>query len=576
MPRSSPLAAALAALLVSAPAVSAADPIMPLSEVRAGMQCTARSVVQGTTISSFRADVVDVLGAPDDQEAAAILVRVSGPAVDATGVGQGFSGSPVLCPGADGVPRIAGAISQGILDFGNDVVLATPIEAVLRQPVDPPAAIRTDAVAGRILARSRPLAAPLSVGGLTPQLAGALTRAARRTGRALVAAPAAPRAGSAAPALQPGSSMAAGYVTGDLSLGAVGTVTYVDGDRVWGFGHELEAAGRRALFLQDAYVYTVVGNPLGIEPAVSFKLAAPGAVLGTLSGDGLRAVAGREGPWPPTVPLRILARDGDRGTEQSTDLRLADEAGVGLPTGVSVLAGIAPLAAADAAITVLGGAPLRQSVRMCARFGLRGRPPLRFCNAYVGAGVATEDGPMVFDLARATGLIDAFDAAPLPLGPATVELTLHRGLRQAFLVRLAGPRVARRGRTIRVRALLRAPGGARSWRALRVRVPSATRRGPRQLVLSGTPADEGGSGDVASLVEIVLDEGGDEAPQAPATVAALRRRIAGIHRFTGVRARFAAPGKAPRRPPARARGAVVLRDPAERISGVASLRLRVR
>ena len=46
--------------------------------------------------------------------------------------------------------------------------------------------------------------------------------------------------------------MSVGYSSGDLAVGAVGTVAYVDGDRVWGFGHPFENSGLRALLLQDA------------------------------------------------------------------------------------------------------------------------------------------------------------------------------------------------------------------------------------------------------------------------------------------------------------------------------------
>src|SRR6266567_2601027 len=94
----------LLALLTAAPARGAGDPIMPLSDVKAGMHCQALTVVQGTTISSFNVDVVDV----DAGSPTRILVRVSGPAVDATGVGEGFSGSPMYCPDAKGTMRNAG------------------------------------------------------------------------------------------------------------------------------------------------------------------------------------------------------------------------------------------------------------------------------------------------------------------------------------------------------------------------------------------------------------------------------------------------------------------------------------
>ena len=50
-------------MLVAAPAVQAADPIMPLSEVKPGMRCTGLSVIKGTEISSFNVDIVDVIAA---------------------------------------------------------------------------------------------------------------------------------------------------------------------------------------------------------------------------------------------------------------------------------------------------------------------------------------------------------------------------------------------------------------------------------------------------------------------------------------------------------------------------------
>src|SRR4051794_41324799 len=112
---------------------------MPLSQVQRGMHCTARSVIHGTDISTFDTEVLDVVAgnAADD---ARILIRVSGPAVDDTGIGPGFSGSPVYCPDGDGVARVIGAISEGIGEYGNKVALATPIEQMLAEPVSPPAA----------------------------------------------------------------------------------------------------------------------------------------------------------------------------------------------------------------------------------------------------------------------------------------------------------------------------------------------------------------------------------------------------------------------------------------------------
>src|SRR5204862_452695 len=78
-------ATALIALALAAPA-HAADPIMPLQQVKKGMRCTARTVIQGTDIATFDVEVLDVVaGDPADNDPL-ILVRVSGPAVDQTGI----------------------------------------------------------------------------------------------------------------------------------------------------------------------------------------------------------------------------------------------------------------------------------------------------------------------------------------------------------------------------------------------------------------------------------------------------------------------------------------------------------
>src|SRR4051812_33208380 len=136
------LLAALAAALVAPAAARAADPILPLADVQPGMRCTGLSVVHGLEIARFDVEIVDVVDRGRGG-AARIIVKVSGPAVDATGLGPGFSGTPVLCPGADGVARNIGAISETVGEYGGKTALATPIESILAEPPLPPAATTT-------------------------------------------------------------------------------------------------------------------------------------------------------------------------------------------------------------------------------------------------------------------------------------------------------------------------------------------------------------------------------------------------------------------------------------------------
>ena len=158
-------------------ATAAGPPIMALDAVQAGMRCTVASVVQGTAVTTFDARIDDVLRSRDPRSTR-LLVTVSGAAIDGTGIGPGFSGSPITCAGADGVPRIAGAISEGIGAYGGKRGLATPIEAILGEPADPPATAR---VATALLRRARPLAEPLTIAGLAPPLARVFTAADRKS-----------------------------------------------------------------------------------------------------------------------------------------------------------------------------------------------------------------------------------------------------------------------------------------------------------------------------------------------------------------------------------------------------------
>ena len=578
--------------LALASTASAAEPIMPLSQVHKGMQCRGLSVVQGTEISSFDVEVLDVIAGDEAAAAPRILIRVGGEAVDRTGLGPGFSGSPVICRDGEGREAYAGAISESVGEYGGKVGLATPMEAVVGQPVDPPTAARP---APRTMRRARTLAAPLSLAGVSPRVGSFFSRLAAKQGRLLIAAPGRPRAHAFAPSpLRPGSSMAAGLSSGALALGAVGTVAYVDGDRVWAFGHPFDAAGRRSLFLQDSYVYTVVNNPVGVEGVSTYKLAVPGRDLGIISGDGLSAIAGRLGVMPDHFPMRVVATDGDTGAARNLQLNVADENDLGHPTGISPLALVGAAAVSQAATTVLGEVPARQSAEMCAWFRLTGEQlSLKFCNRYVMrdaalGGLSAElgaGGPMVSDLVEAVALIDGYDFGTLDLESVDVNLTMRRGLRQAYLLKARGPRTVRRGRSARLRVQIQAVRGARSWRTVRLKVPRGMPRGRRLLTLSGPDTDEAG------VLEIDLAEalfGEDEADiGGPRTVAKLREAVAGIGRYDGIEATFEPPGGSDPledelgETPEGAEGIAqkprrVYRDPDLRLSGTVRLKVRVR
>ena len=555
------LLAALAAALVAPAAARAADPIMPLADVQPGMRCTGLTVVRGLQITSFDVEVVDVVDR-GRAGAARILVRVSGPAVDATGLGPGFSGSPILCPGADGVARNIGAISETIGEYGGRTALATPIEAILAQPARAAAPPSARASIG-----ARSLAGPLTIAGVRPSLARAFVRAARKAGRVLIASPAAAQASFAPPPLVPGAAASVGLTSGDIVIGAIGTIAYVDGPSVWLFGHELDAAGRRSLILQDATIHTVVNNPVAEPDLSTYKLGSPGNDRGTITSDGPSAVVGSLGAPPPSFSLRVTARDLDTGRLRGALTTVADESDVGLPTGGSPLAIVAAGAVAEAAAEVLSGAPARQSGELCMRVALRElRAPMRFCNRYVVDGMSQNAlaGAAGSDAASGVAVLERYRFGALHPTSIEIGLRLRRGVHQAWLVGSDAPRIARRGHTIGLRLRLRRTGtGVRTTRVVRLRIPRDTPPGLQTVRLSGTAAESGGDPGADGDLSFLFGGPGDDDDAGPASVEELREAFTELARYDGVTASI--------------RGAEirVLRDPRLRITA-SSLRLKLR
>src|SRR4051812_4002988 len=552
------LAGLLAALAFAAPA-QAGDPIMPLSQVHRGMHCTGYSVIKGTDISSFDVDVIDVT---ED----GILIEASGPAVDQTGIGEGFSGSPIYCKDSQGVARNIGAIAAGIGDYGNHKALATPIEQMLAEPVVPPA--RNAAAKARLAARARPLLAPLTISGMSAPMQRRVLAAAQRAGRAVIASPRAAYAAFPPQTLRPGSSLGVGLSSGDIAISAIGTVSYTDGANVWGFGHPLDAYGQRSLLLQDAYVYDVINNPVGAEGLTSYKYASPGHDLGTLSNDTINGVVGSVGALPPLIQMTAHVRNLDSGTSQDVNVQITDELGLDLPPSLDL---IAPIAIGDGAFEALGAAPFDQTGRLCLSITVRERTaPLRFCNRYTGAAVDL----MIDDATRAAVLVEDFTLRQfhhLQVLRVDADESIARGLDQGKIVAASGPRQVRRGRRTTVRLRVRLPRGPVRTLTIHPRVPASVPRGPALMTLHGAPADGEPSGafdEVLGLPASERSSGGSK------TLKQLAARIAGIHRFHGITVSFRPPGR--HRKARAVRVTPSLSDPLLRVSGQRSVRVVVR
>lgn len=339
-PRALVVCAATAGLMLAAiGTAAAADPILPLSDVRAGMVGQARTVVRGTDIVTFPVTVIDVQRSSDGPGGSLILVRASGPLIDETGgVAEGMSGSPVYVTGVDGVARVMGAVAYGSGDQANVIVGVTPIEQMIdsnsgqRANAAAPSSApvrRTVMVRGRAAARALESRRPDRIGlypltrwivaGVSGPLVRSLAASTAREGIQLTSV--GPRTPRPAVPLVPGGSITALLAGGDLVVGAVGTVTYVDGTTVLGFGHPFLSGGRSRFLMGDGYVYQTIAAPI---TGSSYKLAEPGTTQGMIIGDRADGITGRIG-GTDGIAGTATATDVGRGTQATVRATLASD-----------------------------------------------------------------------------------------------------------------------------------------------------------------------------------------------------------------------------------------------------------
>jgi hypothetical protein len=310
---------------------------MPVSEIRTGMTGVGRTVFEGSELQEFKVQILGVLHNVQGPKRDLILARLDGGPLAQTGVAQGMSGSPVYIDG-----RLIGAVSYSIGAFSKEPIAGiTPIEEMkdatsmprarapsqvrLELPVTReslaaaltatyarlapfaarPADVQTigiPAAAGAQLgAMMRPISTPLLMGGFEPDIADFVAGAFRDSGfTPMITGAASSDVEPPTGPLREGDAVGVSLIAGDLEMGATGTVTHIDGDRVYAFGHPFYNLGPAEFPMTRAHVYTMLPSLM-----TSFKISSLGETIGTMQQDRATAIAGTLGKGPALVPMTI-------------------------------------------------------------------------------------------------------------------------------------------------------------------------------------------------------------------------------------------------------------------------------
>ena len=314
-----------------AAALHAQTAFFPLKDVKPGLRGIGKTVFSGNRIDEFQVEILGVLENIGPKQNL-ILARLSGGPLAETGVLQGMSGSPVYIDG-----RLAGAVALAFPFAKEAITGIRPIEEMVRVTeagrTPPPGRMvaRNDVslaalFAAKDLTRLLPgrvepatggaklldIATPVSFAGFTRATLDSFAPQLRALGleptQGLSAGgPSSLHMGDPS-TLRPGSMISVQLMTGDLSIGADGTVTYIDGNKIYAFGHRFLAVGSTALPFTRSEV-------LALLPVMSasFKISAPKETMGAILQDRNTAVAGELGRAAAMAPVSIsVSRGGKR------------------------------------------------------------------------------------------------------------------------------------------------------------------------------------------------------------------------------------------------------------------------
>jgi hypothetical protein len=513
--RSLSLFALLALLLVAWP--EASSRYMSVDEVRPGMTGIGRTVFEGDRVEEFKVHLLGVLRNVAGPRRNMILARLEGGPLANTGVIAGMSGSPVYVDG-----RLLGAVAYSLGQFSKEPIAGiTPIAEMVesagplarRAPAEKKQALslpltRDSMVAAvrdafawfrqpfaerpedlladaglpaaqgtRLGTLLRPIATPLALGGFSGTIGDTVSDAFREAGfvpmpgsdRAQAQATGLAARAADAPTLHPGDAVGVNLITGDLTMGATGTVTEVDGQQVYAFGHPFYNLGPTQFPMTRAYVYTLLPSL-----ASSMKVATTGETIGTFRQDRATAIAGTLGKGPNLIPINI-SLDTERGLKKDFHFQVVnDQLFTPLLTYVSIVNTLSSYEREYGAATfaVKGKAVVRKHGEVAFEDVFTGESPTIGAAAYVVA-------PLTFLLAN--------DIEPVELDAVDLTITTSEQPRTATLERVWLDAVkVKPGTTVPLKLLLRTYRGDEITRTVPIDIPANATGALSLLVSDGT------------------------------------------------------------------------------------------
>jgi hypothetical protein len=387
---------------------AAAPAFWDVDQLKVGQKGYGVTVMKGVKLEQFQVEILGLLKNTSPGRDM-VLCRLAGLDLEKSGVIQGMSGSPVYVEN-----KLVGAVAYawpygkepiaGVTPFSqmrgfaesferrNLASQQAPIRVGLNEP------IRVDGKSYEAVTVAQdfrapkqeqseelcmvPLRAPLAASGMS---ANAL-RALREQFPEFTVSPVQGGAANAAAVdeakdtkIVPGAALTVALMTGDFDMSGIGTVTAVEGNRVYGWGHPFMSLGGCELPLMTGWVHTVYPRS-----SISFKMGSPLKQVGVINADVSTGIAGWLGREADMLPMTMRVHHEQGGDPHSFKVKIARQKQM-LPALV--------FTALTNSIDMEGDLPEEMTISFTCKIEVEGREPIILKDMFAGTSYSGGKAP---------------------------------------------------------------------------------------------------------------------------------------------------------------------------------------
>ena len=459
---------------------------MTVDQVHPGMKGVAYTVFEGIKPESMGVEVLGVLKNMNGPRSDMILVRLHGAKPEYTGVVAGMSGSPVYIDG-----KLVGALAYKIGSFSKEPIAGvTPIAEMMEinefdksvsqespissasqsamQKTAAPGGPGTDAISNYSQVLT-PIDAPFVFSGFNESAIKMFADKFAAAGIVPVMGVGAASGEKQPEPLEPGSSVSAVLVRGDMDAAATCTVTYMDKDHVLACGHPLTQYGMVDMPMTKANVVATLSSPLN-----AFKIINTTEPIGAFVQDRHTGILGRFNKDPQMIPVTLSIHSSAGPREYHYEV-----------LNNAKLTPLMMMATVFNALQGMNQYGEETTYLMNGHIRVNGYPDVRLTNMFSPVETTPTAFAVAVELGEHFGRIfdNPFEAPKI--NEVKLDFDLEKDRRSAMLESArTDVTEARPGDEITIEAVLRPYRGERIVRQIPVRVPTSAPKGTLRILVS--------------------------------------------------------------------------------------------